>query len=96
MIKIKVGLSPSKISFLFASMIGEHPCRNVVSIKLQSNFTETTLRHVVKNTSGRLLLKSLRFTSQHKIQIFLLPIKPDLVLRTINSYVILVEANLIE
>ena len=24
---------------------GEHPCRNVISIKLQSNFTEITLRH---------------------------------------------------
>ena len=50
--------------------IGEHPCRNVISIKLQSNFIEITLRHecspvnllhifikpFTKNTSERLLL----------------------------------------
>ena len=49
---------------------GEHPCRSVISIKLQSNFTEIALRHgcssvnllhilrtpFLKNTSGRLLL----------------------------------------
>ena len=49
---------------------GEHPCRNVISIKLQSNFIEITLRHgcspvnllhifripFSKNTSGGLLL----------------------------------------
>ena len=48
----------------------EHPCRNVISIKLQSNFTEITLRHgcspvnllhifrtpCTKKTSGWLLL----------------------------------------
>ena len=48
---------------------GEHPCRSAISIKLQSNFTEITLRHgcshvnmlhifrtpVPKNTSGSLL-----------------------------------------
>ena len=49
---------------------GEHPCRSVISIKLQSNFIEITLWHgcspvnllhilrtpFPKNTSGRLLL----------------------------------------
>ena len=49
---------------------GEHPCRSVISIKLQSNFIEIALRHgyspvnllrvlrtpFPKNTSGRLLL----------------------------------------
>ena len=49
---------------------GEHPCRSVISIKLQSNFIEMTLRHgcspvnflhifrtpFTKNTSERLLL----------------------------------------
>ena len=49
---------------------GEHPCRSVITIKLQSNFIEITLRHrcspvklqhifrtsFSKNTSGRLLL----------------------------------------
>ena len=48
----------------------EHPCRNVISIKLQSNFIEITLRYrcspvnllhifrtpFLKNASGRLLL----------------------------------------
>ena len=50
---------------------GEHPCRSVISIKMQSNFIEITLQHgcspetllhifrtpFSKNTSGRLLLK---------------------------------------
>ena len=50
---------------------GEHPCRSVISIKLQSNLIEITLRHgcspvnllhifrtpFPKNTSGWLLLK---------------------------------------
>ena len=49
---------------------GEHPCRSVISIKLQSNFIEITLQHgcspvnllhifripFTKNTSGWLLL----------------------------------------
>ena len=49
---------------------GEHPCRSAISIKLQSNFIEITLRHgcspvnllhifktpFLKNTSGGLLL----------------------------------------
>ena len=48
----------------------EHPCRSAISIKLQSNFIEITLRHgcspvnlmhvfrinFLKNTSGQLLL----------------------------------------
>ena len=51
---------------------GQHPCRSVISIKLQSNFIEITLRHgcspvnllhifrtpFTKNTSERLLLKN--------------------------------------
>ena len=51
---------------------GENPCRSVISIKLQSNFIEITLRHgcspvnllhifrtsFAKNTSGRQLLIS--------------------------------------
>ena len=51
---------------------GEHPCRNAISIKLQSNFIEIALRHgyspvnlrhifgaiFPKNTSGWLLLQS--------------------------------------
>ena len=57
---------------------GEHLCWSVISIKLQSNFIEITLRHgwspvnlqhifkilFLKNTSGRLLLKikTLHFT----------------------------------
>ena len=53
------------------NFIGEHPCRSVISIKLQSNFIEIALRHgcspvnllhifrtpFYKNTSGGLLLK---------------------------------------
>ena len=49
---------------------GEHPCRSAISIKLQSNFTEITLRYgcspvnlrhifrtpFLKSTSGRLLM----------------------------------------
>ena len=49
---------------------GEHPCRSAISIKLESNFIEITLRHgcspvnllhisntpFLKNTSGRLYL----------------------------------------
>ena len=50
---------------------GEHPCRSVISIKMQSNFIEITFRYrcspvhllhifrtsLLKNTSGWLLLK---------------------------------------
>ena len=57
---------------------GENPCRSVISIKLQSNFIETTLRHgcsplnllhifktlFLKNTSGWLLLNAV--TVLHK------------------------------
>ena len=49
---------------------GEHPCQSVISIKLQNNLIEITLRHgcspvnllhifrtrFLKNTSGRLIL----------------------------------------
>ena len=46
---------------------GEHACRSVISIKLQNNFIEITLRHrcspeitpFPKNTSGQLLLEIL-------------------------------------
>ena len=55
---------------IWSKFTGEHPCRSVISIKLQSNFIEITLRHGCfpvrllhilrttssKNTSGRLLL----------------------------------------
>ena len=55
---------------IWSKFTGEHPCQGAISIKLQSNFTETTLRHECypvnllhifrapfrKNTSGRLLL----------------------------------------
>ena len=53
-----------------SSLTGEHPCRSVISIKLQSNLIEITLRHECyplnllhisrttfsKNTSGELFL----------------------------------------
>ena len=52
-----------------SKFIGEHPCRNPISIKLHSNFIENKLRHgclpvnflhmitfFTKNTSERLLL----------------------------------------
>ena len=55
---------------IWSKFTGEHPCRSVISIKLQSNFIEITLRHVCSlvnllhvsrthfllNTSRRLLL----------------------------------------
>ena len=45
---------------------GEHPCQNLISIKLLCNFIEITLRHLLhifkttfsKNTSGGLLLNT--------------------------------------
>ena len=56
----------------------EYPCRSVISIKLQSNFTEITLRHVCspinflhhtfsKNNSGWLLLeyKNCKYANSH-------------------------------
>ena len=63
-----LGKSVLKIGSKF---IGEHPCRSVILIKMQSNFIEITLRHgcspvnllhvfrapFSKNTSGWLLLK---------------------------------------
>ena len=56
---------------IWSKFTGEHPCRSVISIKLQSNFIEITLRHgcspvnslhifrtpFPRNTSGWLLLK---------------------------------------
>ena len=63
---------PRNIRFLNkrSKFTGEHPCRSVISIKLQSNFIESSLRywyspvnlmHIFrtlfsKNTSGELLL----------------------------------------
>ena len=55
---------------MYIKFTGEHPCQNAISIKLQSNFIETTLRHgcspvnllhifrtpFSNNTSGGLLL----------------------------------------
>ena len=55
-----------------SKLTGEHSCRSVISIKLQSNFIEITLQHgyspvkllhifrtpFPRNTSGGLLLKS--------------------------------------
>ena len=55
---------------IYSKLIGEHPCRSVISIKLESNFIETALRHgcspvnllhifrtlFLKNTPGWLLL----------------------------------------
>ena len=57
---------------IFSKFIGKHPCRTVISIKLQSNFIEIALQHgwclvnllnifktpFKKNTSGRLFLNS--------------------------------------
>ena len=55
---------------IYSKLTGEHPCRSAISIKLQSNFIESTLRHgcspvnllhifrtpFPKNTPGRLFL----------------------------------------
>ena len=62
-----------------SNLTGEHPCRSAISIELQSNFIEITLRrrcssvnllhvfkiHFLKNTSGRLLLTCGRFNSSY-------------------------------
>ena len=67
-IKLFLGKGVQKICCKFT---GEHPCRNVISIKLLDNFIEITLQHwcspvnlqhifgtpFYKNTSGGLLLK---------------------------------------
>ena len=65
---------PSRGVFkIYSKFRGEHPSQSVISINLQSNFIEITLRHgcspinflyifripVPKNISGRLLLKFL-------------------------------------
>ena len=56
---------------IWSKFTGEHPCRSAISIKLQSNFIETTIRHgcspvnalyifrtpFLKNTSAGLLLQ---------------------------------------
>ena len=55
---------------IYSKFVGEHPCRSAISIKVQSNFIEITIRHecspvnwlhifrtsFLKNTYGRLLL----------------------------------------
>ena len=60
-------------------LIGEQPCRSTISIKLQSNFIEITIRHgcspvnlphifrtpFPRNTSGWLLLYWLKVKSQY-------------------------------
>ena len=60
---------------LYSKFIGEHPCRNVISIKLLCNFIEITLRHECspvnllrifrtpfsKNTYGGMLLSIIDF-----------------------------------
>ena len=65
--EVLLGTAVLKICSKFT---GKHPCRSAISIKLQSNFIEITLRHGCspvtllhifrtafhKNTSGRLLL----------------------------------------
>ena len=57
---------------IWSEFTGKHPCRSVISIKLQSSFIEITLQHgyfqvnllhifrtpFLKNTPGRLLLTS--------------------------------------
>ena len=64
------GVLRKRCSEICSKFTGEHPCRSVISIKLQSNFTEITLRHgcsplnllhvfwtpFPRNTSGWLLL----------------------------------------
>ena len=64
------------------------PCQNVISIKLQSKFNETTFRHgcssvnlphifripFLKNTSGRLLLKFYLWLTVAKMRLRLLAI----------------------
>ena len=66
---------------IWSKFTGEHSCWNVISIKLQNNFIEITLRHecspvnllhvfrtpCVKNTSGRLLLIILRIMLRLKL-----------------------------
>ena len=63
---------------------GKHPCRNVISKKLQSNFIEITLRHgcspvtllhisrtsFYKNTSGGLFLHRIIITINLKFLFF--------------------------
>ena len=60
----------AEAAVLMCSSTGEHPCQSAISINLQINFIEITLRHVCspvnllhifrtpfsKNTSGRILL----------------------------------------
>ena len=72
--EVFLGRSVLKICSKF---IGEHPCRSAISIKLQSNFIEITLRHgcspvnllhifrkpFPKNTSVGLLLKVTNMSS---------------------------------
>ena len=66
-----------KVFWKYAASLYENPCRSAISIKLQSNFIEITIRHgcslvnfmrifrtpFPRNTSGRLLLKFCTFSS---------------------------------
>ena len=78
--KINCRINPPEKSVLkiCIKFIGEHPCRSVISIKLQNNFIEITLRHgcspvnllhifkthCPKNTPGGLLLNCQRWKSR--------------------------------
>ena len=69
---------------LCSKVTGEHPCRSAISIKLQSNFIEITLRHgwsppnllhilrtpFLKNSPGRLLLLFFDGTSRNSMSCF--------------------------
>ena len=39
------GVLKNRCSQICSKFTGEHPCRSVISMKLQSNFIEITLRH---------------------------------------------------
>ena len=78
--KINCRINPPEKSILkiCIKFIGEHPCRSVISVKLQNNFIEITLRHgcspvnllhifkthCLKNTPGGLLLNCQRWKSR--------------------------------
>ena len=67
-----------------SKVTGEHPCRSAISITLQSNFIEITLRHgwsppnllhilrtpFLNNSSGRLLLLFFDGTSRNSMSCF--------------------------
>ena len=67
----RVFLGKGALEIICSKFTGEHPCRSMISIKLQSNFIEIALRHgfspvkllhifrtpFSQNTSGPLLLE---------------------------------------